>query len=438
MDNGLKEDLIEIFKSGLEAVAPDKGLQRHIQVNGERLSAGGQEYDTGSGRVYVLAAGKGAAPMAAAFENMLHGKIFKGLVVVKYGHTLPIRNMKIIETSHPVPDAEGERAAREFLEIASETRDKDLLVCLFTGGASALLPYPREGLTLEDVQVATRLLLASGANIHELNAIRKHLSCLSGGQLAKAARAKILTIIVSDVIGDDPAVIASGPTAPDPSTFSECMAIINKYKLNDKLPEKVLKILEKGEKGEIPETPKPGAPCFDKVNNIIVASNRQALQASEKKAIELGYAVSRLEKAIEGEARIEAAKLIKSAEKASIPKDRQGFCLLAGGETTVQIMGNGLGGRNQEMALSAAIEITGKDCIGALFAGTDGTDGPTEANGGFAFGDTVDKMGGKMEAEKFLADNDSYNALKKAGELFITGPTMTNVMDMAIVIRKKY
>lgn len=431
----IKQELEEIFRAALKAVQPGPALLAHLSKNGDMLQAGGQKYDLSKKRVMALAAGKGAAPMADALEKLLGDSITKGMAVVKHGHILPLAKLEIFEAAHPVPDKAGMEAAAKLLDMAAGAKPGDLVICLLTGGASALLPAPAENLSLEDIQATTSALLASGAAIAEINAIRKHLSRLSGGQLARAANgAEILTLAVSDVIGDDLSAIASGPTAPDSSTFSDCLAIIDRYNLADKIPASVITHLKKGAAGELQETPSPEDSVFNRVNNIIIASNSQALAAAAKKAASLGMNPLMLPETMEGEAREVAASLIERAKNiaGNLKKGDKPVCLLAGGETTVSLKGSGLGGRNQEMALMSAILLDGEARIGALFAGTDGTDGPTDAAGGFAFPDTAAKMTG--HAHEYLARNDSYNALKQAGELLVTGPTLTNVMDLAIII----
>lgn len=431
----MRKQLQEIFSAAVDAVRPDQAILQHVKINGPLLEAGGNTFNLDRGLVRLVGAGKGAAPMAEAMEKLLGSRIVAGCVVVKYGHTLNLSHVRLHEASHPVPDQGGLAGAAEILALAAECRPDDLLLCLLTGGASALLPAPAKGLSLEDLQKTTSLLLASGAAIEEINAVRKHLSALSGGQLARATNdAYILSIIVSDVIGDSLEAIASGPTAPDGSTFRQCMDIARKYNLLEQLPPNVVKHLEAGAAGKIPETPKPGDPCFDKVTNIIVASNGQALAAARRKAEMLGYSVEMVVEPMEGEAGETARELINRAKNISehLKPGSRPVCLLAGGETTVTLTGNGLGGRNQEMALAAAIELENHNNIGALFAGTDGTDGPTDATGGFAFSTSAARMEGG--AKGYLEAHDSYHALKKSGDLLVTGPTLTNVMDIAIIL----
>ena len=436
---GRREELREIFAAALAAVAPDAAVTRHVHLadGGRLLEAGGRSWDLGRGSVRVVGAGKGAAPMAQALENLLGPHITEGFVVVKYGHHLPLAHMGIAQAAHPVPDAAGVAAAERILEIAHHCAPGDLLICLLTGGASALTAAPAPGLSLEDLQATTNLLLQCGATIYEVNAVRKHLSSLGGGQLAAAANgADVLGIIVSDVVGDALDVIASGPTSPDPSTFARCLEILERYHILGQIPAAARERLEAGAAGRIPETPKPGDPLFERVCNVLAATNRQALEAAAARAEALGMEARILTDSLTGEARDVAAQLVAEARQAAAtlkPGDR-GVCLLAGGETTVTLTGKGLGGRNQEMALAAALELEGVPGISGIFAGTDGTDGPTDAAGGFADAGSVARMGGRETALAFLRRNDSNAALVEAGDLLITGPTRTNVMDLAALL----
>lgn len=432
-----RECLLEIFQAGLDAVAPGPALMRHVSLEGDFIKAGGRLFKIPEKGIYVTGGGKGAAPMALALENLLGDRIREGLIVVKYGHELELDKINILQAAHPVPDEAGMEAARLCLGLASQCQAGDLLICLLTGGASALLPAPTDNLTLDDLQKVTSLLLASGADIEEINAIRKHLSSLGGGRLVQAANgAFILALIVSDVLGNDPASIASGPASPDPYTWADCMDIIHKYKLEDKFPEAALQIIKDGVDGKLPDTPKKDNAIFTNVSNVVVASNEQALQAAAEKGLSLGLKCRIIPEPISGEAADYARTLL--AQALEIRKDMKDdslpVCLIAGGESTVTLSGTGRGGRNQEMALAAALVLDGVEGIYCLFGGTDGTDGPTNAAGGFANGSSVAKMGGREEAQKYLANHDSYEALRKAGEHLLTGPTRTNVMDMALII----
>lgn len=432
-----KAVLYSIFDAGVRAVAPDAALMRHVCLEDGQLLVDGQSWKLPCrGRLLVLGAGKGVAPMGAAVEELLGDRIDTGMLVVKYGHGLPLQQIAQVEAAHPVPDAADAAATRALLELAAGAAADDLVLCLLTGGASALTPAPVSGVTLEDMQQVTELLLRSGATITELNAVRKHLSRFSGGQLARtAAPAGVVSVIVSDVVGDALDVIASGPTAPDVSTFADCMDILARYGLGSAMPPAVLHHLRQGQLHQEAETPKPGDALFRHVQNTLVATNRQALDAAAEQARSHGFRPVILTDRMVGEAREQAALLVTQARQmaAELAADAQPVCLLAGGETTVTLRGRGRGGRNQEMALAASLAL--QDCphICALFAGTDGTDGPTDAAGGCAWAGNL-AVAGLEQARRALEENDSYAILHHCGALLRTGPTRTNVMDLAILL----
>lgn len=432
-----KAVLYSIFDAGVRAVAPDAALMRHVCLEDGQLLVDGQSWELPRrGRLLVLGAGKGVAPMGAAVEELLGDRIDTGMLVVKYGHGLPLQQIAQVEAAHPVPDAAGAAATRALLELAAGAAADDLVLCLLTGGASALTPAPVSGVTLEDMQQVTELLLRSGATITELNAVRKHLSRFSGGQLARtAAPAGVVSVIVSDVVGDALDVIASGPTAPDVSTFADCMDILARYGLGSAMQSAVLRHLRQGQLHQEAETPKPGDALFRHVQNTLVATNRQALDAAAEQARSHGFRPVILTDRMVGEAREQAALLVTQARQmaAELAADAQPVCLLAGGETTVTLRGRGRGGRNQEMALAASLAL--QDCphICALFAGTDGTDGPTDAAGGCAWAGNL-AVAGLEQARRALEENDSYAILHHCGALLRTGPTRTNVMDLAILL----
>ncbi|UZP69063.1 glycerate kinase [Desulfovibrio mangrovi] len=434
-----RDTLRAILDAALHAVAPDKAIHRHVAVTGSIMNISGVEYDLDAfERIFVVGAGKGAAPMAATLEAMLGDRITEGAVCVKYGHTVPTRTVSIYEGAHPVPDANGEQAARAILRIAEKATEKDLVLCVITGGASALTPALVEGISLEDGKAATALLLECGATIHEINAIRKHLSIFGSGNLARAASpARLAALIISDVVGDNLDVIASGPTSPDSSTFSQCMEIVERYGIRDRMPANILARLEAGARGEIPETPKQGDHVFSTVQNVLVATNLQALEAAAAAALQAGYTPRILTSTMTGEARDKARELVDTAMNLCLDgKEVSGpVCLLAGGETTVTITGKGLGGRNQEMALAASLYLQDCEHITMLCAGTDGSDGPTDAAGGFACSKTVEKaLCCALDPQVYLDDNNAYNFLDKTDNLLKTGPTLTNVMDLALVL----
>lgn len=432
-----KAALYAIFDAGVRAVAPDAALMRHVHLAGDSLVVDGMYWPLPrKGRLLVLGAGKGVAPMGAAVEELLGDRIDTGMLIVKYDHGLPLQRIPQVEAAHPVPDDAGEAATRDLLRLAAGTTADDLVLCLLTGGASALTPAPVAGVSLEDMQRVTELLLRSGATISELNAIRKHLSRFSGGQLVRAAApAGLVGVIVSDVVGDALDVIASGPTAPDGSTFDDCLEIVRRYALERDMPSAVMAHLYRGGRKQVPETPKPGDPLFRRVQNALVATNRQALDAAAAQARRSGFRPVILTDRMEGEAREQARLLVEQARQtsATLAADAQPVCLLAGGETTVTLRGQGRGGRNQEMALAASLELQSCPHICALFAGTDGSDGPTDAAGGWAWAGNLAATGIER-GRQALDANDSYAILQQCDALLRTGPTRTNVMDLAVLL----
>ncbi len=431
----LKRDLLnEIVNAGISAVAPDGAVFRHLKLNDNILSVDTRKYDLNKyKKIIVLGAGKGAAPMAKALEELLGSRIDKGLIIVKYEHGIELERIELAYGAHPVPDESGLENAWKIVKMAQAATKDDLVICLFTGGASALTPALVEGIELVDLRELTKLLLECGATIHEINSIRKHLSAFSGGRLVQAAYpATVISLIVSDVVGDNLDVIASGPTVPDLSTFKDCKNILEKYNLWEKLPQAILLHLEKGLNQEIAETPKANDEIFENVQNVLIATLKQALCACENYAKTHGYTTEVLFDNMGGEACIEITKLI---ELAKTYKGTGKKCLLAGGETTVTIRGSGLGGRNQEMALQAGILLKDSPNISVVCVGTDGTDGPTDAAGGFADWQMCKVAEQKnVDLQSYLDNNDSYNALSLSNYILKTGPTRTNVMDIVIIL----
>jgi hydroxypyruvate reductase len=383
-------------------------------------------------RVVVVGCGKASGAMALAVEGVLGDRIVEGLVVVKDGYTAPTRRIRLVEAGHPVPDARGEAAALEMIERVRRAGADDLVLFLVSGGGSALMPAPAPPVTLAEKQETTRLLLGAGATINELNAVRKHLSLLKGGQLARAAApAPVVSLILSDVVGDPLDVIASGPTAPDRSTFAEALAVLQRRGVAARVPPPVRERLAAGAAGDIEETPKPGDRLFDHVRNIVIGNNALVVDAAAAEARRLGYRAELLTRSLQGEARDVARQLIARAR--ALPS---GTCLIAGGETTVTVRGRGRGGRCQELALAAAVELRPEDALLVLAGGTDGTDGPTDAAGGIADAGTVARgeRGGRS-ARVALDDNDAYTFLSAAGDLLRSGPTNTNLLDLYLVLK---
>ena len=420
----LRHQAAAVFRAALRAADPHDAVMRYLAR---------RDYSRFR-HIYVIGAGKAGASMARAAERALGRLVTGGLVNVKYGHVAKLRRLELNQCGHPVPDQRGVAGAERIAEIAASAQAGDLVLCLISGGASALLPLPAPPVTLAEKQEVTRLLLACGADIHEINCIRKHLSAIKGGQLARLAwPARVEALLVSDVIGDNPDVIGSGPAAPDPSTFREAAAVLDRYGIRNKVPAAVRTRIEQGVAGAIDETPKPGDKLFARVRNTVIGGNRLALDAAARQARALGFRTLVLSSSIAGEtreiARMHAAIAREVAESGRPVKAPA--CFISGGETTVTLRGDGLGGRNQEFVLAAALDIAGLDNVVVLSAGTDGTDGPTDAAGAIADGDTLRR---KPDARRYLDANDSYHYFESLGDLIITGPTNTNVADVRILL----
>lgn len=414
----MRKHALQIFRAALEAADPYAAVLRHLRFDGRTLIAGRRRYPmAGFDRLQVIGAGKAGAAMARAVERLLGRRITGGVVNVPDGTAAHLRRVALNKAGHPIPDQRGQEGALRILEIAREAGPRDLLICVISGGASALLPAPAPPLTLAAKQEITRRLLIAGATIQELNTVRKHLSLIKGGQLAAAANpATLLTLILSDVIGDDLEVIGSGPTVGDSSTIEHAESVLGKFGVL--VPSGVLR-----------ETPKATA-----AQNLIVGSNRLAMDAAARKARELGYSTLVLSSSVDGETREIArmhAAVVREILAAGRPV-RRPACLLSGGETTVTVRGDGLGGRNQEFVLAAAIALEGCGPATVFSAGTDGLDGPTDAAGAIA-----DERTPVLDASRFLDNNDSYHFFEKLGALVKTGPTGTNVMDVRILLVPK-
>ncbi len=437
IERKLRQQALAIFRAALAAADPIAAILRHVCLRDGALLAGRTRYPLRDiCKIHVIGAGKAGAAMAQAIERLGIPAEKRGasLVNVKYGHLAKLRWIELNECGHPVPDAAGVRGAERVAAIATAAGRDDLVLCLASGGASALLPLPAPPVTLEEKQAVTKLLLACGATIHEINAVRKHISGIKGGQLARMAHpARVVALILSDVIGDNLDVIGSGMTAPDASTFARAQAVLEKYGIVNRTPASIRDRFASGVRGEIRETPKLADPAFARVQNLIVGSNRLAVEAAAAEARTLGFRTLILSTQIEGETREIArmhAAILKEIARYGRPLARPA-CVISGGETTVTLRGNGLGGRNQEFVLAAAMEIAGLDRAVVLSGGTDGTDGPTDAAGAIADGNTLARG---PDAQKYLADNDSYHYFEKLGDLLITGPTNTNVMDVRVLL----
>ncbi len=439
--------VIEIFNAALKTGDPYESVKLHADKIRHFYQSGSFK------RLIVVGFGKAASAMAKAIEDELPDLIDTGIVVTKYGHAentefgvrsselgpKKLKKIKVIEAGHPVPDENGLNATEEIIKLLKNADENTLVVCLISGGGSALLAAPCEGISLEEKQKITQLLLKAGADINELNTVRKHISKVKGGRLAEIAYpARIISLILSDVIGDKLDVIASGPTSPDETTYNDALQVLKKYALMNKVPRSIIEILNKGVNNIIPETPKDDNPAFEKVENIIIGSSRKTLEAAKTKAESFGLQTEVISSKITGEAREVGrwlADKVKEFKSLKVEKFKNPLCLISGGETTVTVRGNGLGGRNMELALSFAIEIDGIDGITLLSAGTDGTDGPTDATGAIVDGQIVARAKAiGLDPETYLENNDSYNFFKQINELFITGPTGTNVMDIQIIV----
>jgi len=428
MSRGSLEAAAEQLKrAALDAVDPEAAVRRALRREGRDLIAADRRYDLDAyGRVFVIGGGKAAVPMASAVADVLGGRVSRGAVVTKYDHARgwSAPGFCVVEAGHPVPDENSVRGAQAVVELAEEAGPGDLVICLISGGGSALLTRPAPGLTLDDFQAVTDALLRSGATIDEMNAVRKHCSAIKGGNLARlAAPADLVTLILSDVVGDPLDVIASGPTVPDSTSVDDAREVLARYGVEEP---RVLR-----------ETPKPGDAAFEGVQNVVVGSNRTAAAAAVDEARSLGYEALLLGTYVEGEAREVAkvaAALAKGLRAHGDPLSPPA-CLVWGGETTVTVRGEGKGGRNQELALAAALALDGWPDVFIMALATDGTDGPTDAGGAVVTGETMTRareLG--LDARAALEANDSYHFFEPLGDLIRTGPTGTNVNDLLFIL----
>ncbi len=460
MQDSQERLVMDLFNIALKAVNPYESVRRYK----DRIISTFHTYNCN--KIHVIGFGKASCWMVKALEDSIIDLIEEAIVITKYGHcratdenitpsyvypsnppTTPFskggkgglskEKIKIIEAGHPIPDENGLKGTEEVMKLLENSLEKTLVVCLISGGGSALLVSPYESITLDEKQNLTELLLKAGANIFELNTVRKHISRLKGGRLAEIAYpARMISLILSDVIGDRLDVIASGPTSPDTTTYNDALQVLEKYRIREKAPRSVVKALEKGKKGIIPETPKEGNKIFERLENVIIGSNKIALMAVQEEAEKRGFAVELVSSELSGEAKDVGRWLARKALQVKNSQTvKRPICIISGGETTVTVTGKGVGGRNMELALSFAIEIEGVEGITFLSAGTDGTDGPTDAAGAIVDGQTVIRAKALgMNPEVYLKNNDSYHFFKEINELFVTGPTGTNVMDVQIMV----
>ncbi len=434
-----RQQIVTVLEAALAAVDPTTCVTAALHINGQTMLVGDRRYNLDDlQRILVIGAGKAGAPMASAVEAALGDRVDGGLVVVKTGHSGPTHHINIVEASHPVPDEAGASAGKRVLELAEQAGPSDMVIALLSGGGSALLVAPAEGITLTDMQEMTGAMLACGATINEINCLRKHCSAVKGGQLARAAYpAALVSLVLSDVVGSPLDVIASGPTVPDTSTWQQAWAIVKHHGLAERLPDRIMKRLQAGAAGKIADTPKPTDPAFGGAETVVVGDNRVAALAASRCAEQLGFNTLLLSTFVEGEAAqvaklaVALAKEIKASGHPVAPP----ACLILGGETTVQLGDNpGMGGRNQELALAAALDLDGVSGVTIVSLATDGTDGPTDSAGGMADGGTVERgraLG--LDAADHLHRHNAYPFLEATNDLLITGPTQTNVNDLIFV-----
>jgi glycerate 2-kinase len=436
---GLREVAEATFQEALLAADPVEAVLRHFRVKEDVLIVGDIDYFLSQfKRIFVVGAGKGTARMARAVEQILGARITEGLVIVRHGYSERLGRIKVAEAGHPVPDRAGIIATSDLIRLVERADENDLVICLISGGGSSLLVQPAGEISLEDLQAVTELFLATGMTIHEINTVRKHISRIKGGRLAERIYpATIITLVLSDVIGDKLDVIASGPTVPDPSTYAQAVEVLQKYKIWERVPGSVRGVLQRGISGDEPETPDARSDIFKCCQNVIVGSNRFSLNAAEYRAHRMGMNTLVLSSSIRGEAKEVAKFYAALAEEvlASGNPLKAPACIIAGGEPTVTIHGSGQGGRSQELALAVAMEIAGLHAVVFMAAGTDGTDGSTDAAGAIADSETLIRAGHRMmNPREYLDNNNSYEFFRDLGDLVVTGPTLTNVMDIHLLL----
>lgn len=432
-----RKNAIGIFLAGVESVKPGNLINCYVSIEEETLKIERNIFDLSVIKdIYVVGAGKASAAMAQSIEAILGSRITGGHVITKYNHSVPLEFIQITEAGHPIPDENGIIGTENILSLLNKAERNDLVICLISGGGSALMADVPEGCSLSDLKAVNDILIKSGANINEMNCIRKHLSKVKGGHLAKAAApANLVSLILSDVIGDPLDVIASGPTAPDPTTFSDAISIIKKYNIENKIPDRIIHVLNEGSEGKRPETLKDSDEILLNTYNLIIGTNNLALKTAGEKAESLGYKSQIITNRLDGDVNAVARYIFETADSFKREKESRKVCLLFAGEPTIKVTGKGLGGRSQHLALIISDLLKDTPGITFLSGGTDGTDGPTEAAGA-----VVDSFTSKtasdleLNIEQFICNCDSYNFFRQAGGLIITGPTQTNVMDIIVVL----
>ncbi len=433
--------IARVLSAGLQAVEPGAAVRHFMRREGHQLIIGDRGYDLNQfQRVLIVGTGKAGTPMTQAAVDILGERLYAGLVIVKEGYTsgaLKIGAVSIAEAGHPIPDQRGLQASKHLIELLEGTKADDFVICLISGGGSALMTSPVDDIGLQEMQALTQSLLASGADINEINTMRKHLEQLKGGKLARlAAPSQLATLILSDVVGDALTTIASGPTVPDPTTFEDAFKVLERYNLTQQIPSAVVAYLQRGIQSAEQETPKPDDPLFDRVQNVVIGSNKQAADAAVLQAQREGFNASLLTTYLQGEARY-AGRFLGAIARQIVQSDQpipKPACLVIGGETTVTLQGNGMGGRNQEMALSAVQDLAGLPDVVLISMASDGGDGPTDAAGAVVTGKTLKRArNAGLNPSGYLEANDSYHFFNALGDLLKIGPTQTNVNDLAFI-----
>ena len=438
-----RSKILCVLEAALGSVDPYRAVTQVLHREGELLTVGESSINLADyRRLFIVGAGKAGAPMTQAVEEVLGDRIEQGLVVVKSGHSTPTELVTLVEAGHPIPDDTGVDAGTKILALANQATADDLVITLLSGGGSALLIAPADGITLADLQSMTAALLACGATINEINCLRKHCSAIKGGQLARAAYpARLLTLVLSDVVGSPLDVIASGPTVADTSSWNDAWAIVDKYAQAQLLPAAIIQRLQAGINGTVADTPGPDDPIFEQSKTIVIGDNLRAAEAAVSAAEEQGYNTLLLSTFFEGEA-AQAAKFAVALGREVVANGHPlaaPACLILGGETTVSLGSNpGRGGRNQELALAAALELADLPGVTVVSLATDGTDGPTDSAGGMADHNTVARgTAAALSAAEHLRHHDAYPYLIATDDLLRTGPTHTNVNDLIFVFVQK-
>jgi hydroxypyruvate reductase len=434
----LRRDALLVFEAGLKAASPEDAIRRALHLENETLRAGERACDLKAYRsIYLLGAGKASARMAGGVLGLLGDEVTGGVVSVPYGQSGSAGRVKLMGASHPEPNEDTLANTALILDVAEKASRDDLVICLISGGGSSLLEALPHGVSLPDIVKMNRALLASGADIVEINTVRKHVSEVKGGKLAaRIYPASLINLVVSDVPGDDLTFIASGPTVGDSTTFDDCIRIIERLGLAGEIPDPVMRHLENGAAGRLKENPRTGDRVFKDIQSLVIAGNSTSVEAASDMAGKIGYKTVRLDEPVVGDTRDAARhhaglarKMIVESAPVAPPA-----CIVSGGETTVRVMGEGKGGRNQEFAIASAIQIDGLP-IAVLSAGTDGIDGATDAAGAICDGHTLKRANDLgIDALSYLGRNDSYSFFSRLGDLVKTGPTGTNVMDVHIIM----